>query len=277
MAEETVIMQKDDMTVGEHLNELRSHIVKAAIVLVLVAIVLFVYKGIVDIIFGPSRPDFPTNRFFVWLSGITGVEALQINQIPADVINTKMAGQFALHIKTSLIGAVIITFPYLIWELWLFVRPALTKEIQRQTRRIVAQVSFYFFLGLSFGYFVIAPLAVNFLFNYNVSGSIANMIEISSYMSTIIGISFASALIFQLPVLVKLLSSMGIMKAQYMRKYRKYAFAGLLILAAIITPPDVFSQILIFIPLYFLYEYGIRIAEKIEKKKARQEAMLAED
>lgn len=268
--------QQTDMTVGEHFGELRNRILKSLAVLLIVAIVLFLFKGlVVDLIFGPSRPDFPTNRFFMWLSEVTDVEALQINQNSVTIINTAMAGQFMLHIKTSLVGAVVLAFPFLIWQLWLFVRPALTDEVQKQTRRIVAQVSFYFFVGLAFGYFIICPLAVNFLYNYVVSQSIDNLIDVSSYMSTINGICFAAALIFQLPVLVKLLSSIGIMKSALMRKYRKHAFVGLTMLSALITPPDIFSLVLILIPLYCLYEYGIRIAERIERRKASRELVFS--
>lgn len=265
---------KDEMTVGEHLGELRSRIVRSVIALVLIAIVLFIYKGVVvDVIFAPMQPDFPTNRFFDWLATMVNVDALRINQNPVEIINTRMAGQFGLHIKSSLIGAVIFAFPYIVWQLWLFIRPALSEKVKMQSRQVVFQVSMFFFIGLAFGYYMIAPLAVNFLTGYVVSDTITNMIDVSSYISTVMGVSFAAGLIFQLPVLVRLLATIGIMKASLMRKYRKVAFMILLIVAAIITPPDVFSQVLIMIPLYGLYEYGIVIADRIERRKAIAESI----
>lgn len=261
-----------DMSVGEHLNELRTRIVRSVIVLLVLAVVAFIYKGIIlDVIFAPMQPDFITNRFFDWLSGVTGVDALRINSGEVNIVNTKMAGQFNLHIKSSIMGALIVAIPYLLWQFWLFIKPALTIEIQRKTRYFVFQTSVWFFIGLSFGYFAIAPLAVNFLTGYDVSSSITNMIDVSSYLSTVIGVSFAAAIIFQLPLLVTLLSTIGILKAALMRRYRKVAFAIIIVVAAIITPPDVFSQVLIAIPLYGLYEYGITIADRIEKRKALQE------
>lgn len=261
-----------DMSVGEHLNELRTRIVRSVIVLLVLAVVAFIYKGIIlDVIFAPMQPDFITNRFFDWLSGVTGVDAIRINSGEVNIVNTKMAGQFNLHIKSSIMGALVVAIPYLLWQFWLFIKPALTIEIQRKTRFFVFQTSVWFFIGLSFGYFAIAPLAVNFLTGYDVSSMITNMIDVSSYLSTVIGVSFAAAIIFQLPLLVTLLSTIGILKAALMRRYRKVAFAIIIVVAAIITPPDVFSQVLIAIPLYGLYEYGITIADRIEKRKALQE------
>ncbi|CDN31414.1 Twin-arginine translocation protein TatC [Mucinivorans hirudinis] len=261
-----------EMTFTEHIVELRRLLVRAAILFGLVAIIFFMMKGVVvDWVFAPMSPDFPTNRFFDWLAGITDVDALRINQTTVELYNNKMAGQFSLHIRSSVIGALVVTFPYIIYQLWSFVKPALSDVVRSQTKRIVWEVSMWFFIGFFFGYYCISPLAANFLIGYEVSPTVQNIIDVSSYMSTVMGVSFAAALIFQLPLLVRLLSSIGLMKAEFMRKYRKVAAAVLLVLSAIITPPDVFSQVLIFIPLYLLYEYGITIAVKIEKRKAEQE------
>jgi len=272
MAKGKAEIQDADMTVGEHIDELRKYLVRSAVVLVSIAIVLFIFKGIVvDFIFGPMEDNFPTNRFFDWLSTATGTDILRINQHPVEIINTKMAGQFALHIKSSIIGALVLTFPFIIWQLWSFIKPALTLEVIRQCRRIVLQISLWFFVGFAFGYFVIAPLAVNFLTGYVVTEAIENKIEVSSFLSSVLGVSFAAALIFQLPVVVRLLATIGVLKASMMRKYRKIMIVIILIISAVITPPDVFSQILIAIPLYVLFEYGIRITSKIEKQRAAHE------
>lgn len=260
-----------DMTISEHIDELRSRLIKSAIALLVVAVVAFIFKGVVlDIIFAPMNPDFITNKLFADLAAWTNIDVLRINQNDVDIVNTKMAGQFNLHIKSSIIFGIIVAIPYILWQLWLFIKPALSVVIQTESRRFVWYATGWFFVGLAFGYFIIAPLAVNFLTNYEASSSIKNMIEVSSYLSSVLGVSLASAAVFQLPLVVKILSTIGLLKAALMRKYRRMAIAVIVILAAVITPPDVFSQILVAIPLYALYEYGIVLSERIEKKKSAQ-------
>ena len=261
------------MTFGEHLDEVRKILVRVALIFALLFIVLFSMKGIVlDVVFAPIRETFPTNRLFAWLAQLMNSDALNIHPENVELFNNKMAGQFLLHIKSSVIGAFIIAFPYLIWELWLFVKPALPPHRRRQSIRYVIETPIWFILGLMFGYFVIAPLAVNFLGNYQVSDQISNIIDVSSFMTTVLSVSFAAAVAFQLPILIRLLATMGIVTAEGMRQYRKIAVVALLAFAAIITPPDVVSQVLIFIPCYALYEYGIGITARIEAQRAKEEA-----
>ena len=262
-----------EMTFGEHLDEVRKILVRVAIIFTLLFIVLFSLKGIVlDIVFAPIRETFPTNRFFAWLAELVGSEALDINPENVELFNNKMAGQFLLHIKSSVVGAFIIAFPYLIWELWLFVKPALPPHQRKRSIRYVMETPIWFVMGLLFGYYIISPLAINFLGNYQVSDQISNIIDVSSFMTTVISVSFAAAVAFQLPLLIRLLATMGIVSSNGMRQYRKVAAVALLVFAAIITPPDVISQCLIFVPCYILYEYGIGIAERIEKRRAKDEA-----
>ena len=267
------IHDEAEMTFGEHLDEVRKILVRASMIFALLFIVLFMMKGIVlDVVFAPIRETFPTNRLFIWLSELMGAEALRIHPENVDLFNNKMAGQFLLHIKSSLVGAFVIAFPYLIYELWLFVKPALPPHQRKQSIRYVIETPIWFITGLLFGYFIIAPLAINFLGNYQVSEQISNIIDVSSFMSTVISVSFAAAIAFQLPLLIRLLATMGIVTSSGMRQYRRVAVAALLIFAAVITPPDVVSQVLIFVPCYALYEYGIGIAERIEKRRAQEEA-----
>ena len=267
------IHDEAEMTFGEHLDEVRKILVRVAIIFTLLFIVLFSMKGIVlDVVFAPIRETFPTNRLFAWLAQLMNSDALNIHPENVELFNNKMAGQFLLHIKSSVIGAFIIAFPYLIWELWLFVKPALPPHRRRQSIRYVIETPIWFILGLAFGYFVIAPLAVNFLGNYQVSDQISNIIDVSSFMTTVISVSFAAAIAFQLPLLIRLLASIGLVTSDGMRQYRKIAVVALLVFAAVITPPDVVSQCLIFVPCYILYEYGIGIAERIEKRRAKEEA-----
>ena len=262
-----------EMTFGEHLDELRKILIRVVMVFGVLVVVLFAMKGIVlDVVFAPIRETFPTNRLFAWLAEVMISEALRISPDNVELFNNKMAGQFMLHIKSSVVGAFILAFPYLIWELWCFVKPALPPEQRRKSIRYVIECPIWFVMGLLFGYYVIAPLAINFLGNYQVSDQISNIIDVSSFMTTVLSVSFAAAVAFQLPILIRLLATMGIVTAEGMRQYRKIAVVALLVFAAIITPPDVVSQVLIFIPCYALYEYGIGITARIEAQRAKEEA-----
>lgn len=273
MSENQIIHDEAEMTFGEHLDEVRKILIRVAVVFVLLFIVLFAIKGVVlDVVFAPIRETFPTNRLFSWLASLTGSDTLRIHPENVELFNNKMAGQFLLHIKSSVIGAFIIAFPYLIWELWLFVKPAISPRQRKRSFRYVIETPLWFIAGLLFGYYIIAPLAINFLGNYQVSDQISNIIDVSSFMSTVISVSFAAAVAFQLPLLIRLLATMGLVTASGMRQYRKVAVALLLIFAAVITPPDVVSQVLIFIPCYALYEYGIGITQRIEERRAKEEA-----
>lgn len=262
-----------EMTFGEHLDELRKILIRVVVVFGILVIALFAMKGIVlDVVFAPIRETFPTNRLFAWLATVMNSEALRISPDNVELFNNKMAGQFMLHIKSSVVGAFILAFPYLIWELWCFVKPALPPEQRRKSIRYAIECPVWFVLGLLFGYYVIAPLAINFLGNYQVSDQISNIIDVSSFMTTVLSVSFAAAVAFQLPILIRLLATMGVVTADGMRQYRKIAVVALLVFAAIITPPDVVSQVLIFIPCYALYEYGIGITARIEAQRAKEEA-----
>lgn len=262
-----------EMTFGEHLDELRKILVRVVVVFMLLFIALFAIKGIVlDVVFAPIRETFPTNRLFAFMASVMNSEVLRIAPDNIEVYNTKMAGQFMLHIKSSFVGAFILAFPYLIWELWSFVKPALPPQQRKQSIRYAIECPIWFLLGLLFGYYIISPLAINFLGNYEVSDQIKNIIEVSSYMTTVISVSFAAAVAFQLPILIRLLATMGVVTAEGMRQYRKIAVVVLLIFSAVITPPDVVSQVLIFVPCYALYEYGIKIAQRIEARRAKEEA-----
>ena len=274
MSNQRTVNDEAEMTFGEHLDEIRKILIRVALTFALLFIVLFALKGIVlDIVFAPIRDTFPTNRLFSLMADLLGSDTLRIHPDNVELFNNKMAGQFMLHIKSSFVGAFIIAFPYLIWELWLFVKPALPAHQRKQSIRYAVETPIWFVMGLLFGYYVIAPLAVNFLGNYQVSDQISNIISVDSYLSTVLSVSFAAAVAFQLPLLIRLLATIGLITSHGMRQYRKIAVAALLIFAAIITPPDVVSQVLIFFPCYALYEYGIRIAGRIEARKAKEEAI----
>ncbi len=268
------VNEEKEMTFGEHLDELRKILIRVAIVIVVLFIAMFAIDNVwLDILLGPSNASFPTYRFFNWFAGVIDSDALRIS--PAnnfDLINTKVAGQFMLAMKSAFIGSLIVAVPYLIFELWLFVKPAIPVKMQRKCARYAMITPLWFFSGLLFGYFVIVPLTINFLTNYTIDQvAIQNLITPDSFISTVIGVSMAAGITFLLPMFIRLIANMGLVTAPTLKQYRKHAIAILLIFAAIITPPDVFSQILIFIPCYIMYEYGIRIAAHIDAEREAAE------
>lgn len=256
-----------DMSFWEHLDALRPRIMRSVVALFLFMIIAFLFGNILMyVVTGPMSAWFPTNRLFAWLADVTSSEVLRINSNPVQLINTTMAGQFNLHLSIAFHTALLFVIPYLLWELWGFIRPALTSGEQRRGRFFVLQVSVCFFTGVLFGYFMLAPLSVNFLSNYTISNTIANMIDISSYMSLVLNMTFVCGLIFLLPVLVSMLSGMGMLTADFMRKYRRHSIIILAVLAAFVTPPDAVSMVLVLIPLYGLYELSISVAIRGEKR-----------
>lgn len=271
------------MTFFEHLDALRPHLVRSIAAIFIFAIAAFFCKDLIigKVLMGPQSVDFPLNRLFNYLAENWGMEGLKLNEYNLNLINTSITGQFNLHMKISFATALSLAIPYTTWELWRFIKPALTSKELKSSRMFVFYVSLCFFTGLFFGYFVITPLTLSFFAGHVVSSEIVNMIDISSYLSTVVGTSLACGLLFQLPLLVYFLSRMGLLSSGFMRRYRKHAIVGLLIISAIITPPDPYSLIMVVMPLYGLYELGIMLAVRVEKKRAKEEeeyrAMYGED
>ncbi|MBL6964000.1 MAG: twin-arginine translocase subunit TatC [Bacteroidetes bacterium] len=261
-----------EMGFFDHLEELRWHLFRSVIVILVFAIVAFLFKRIVFevIILGPKDPSFITNDLLCRLGQSMGKSILCINSFTLEIINTTMAGQFLMHIRISMIAGFLIAFPYIIFEFWKFVRPALYNTEQKAASFTIFAVNILFFVGVLVGYFIIAPLSINFLGKYNVSNSVNNMINLSSYISNISSICFAAGIVFELPVLTYFLSKLGIVTPQFMRRYRKHAFVVILILSSILTPPDVMSQILIAFPLILLYEVSIRISKSVINNKSKE-------
>jgi sec-independent protein translocase protein TatC len=256
----------------QHLEELRWHIIKSVIAIIVLAIVAFIFKGFIfdDILIAPKNKEFFTNRMFALLADKMNSPSLKINEKPFELINFSMSGQFSTHIWISIISGVILAFPYIIFEFWRFLSPALYEKERRYARYAVLAISFLFFTGVLFGYYLIVPLSVHFLGSYQVSAQVPNMINLSSYFSTIASVTLASGLIFELPVVIFFLSKIGIVTPEFLTKYRKHAIIVILIVAAIITPPDIFSQILVTIPLVILYEVGIIISKAIYRNKKKE-------
>lgn len=259
-------MQKqdaNDMTFFEHLDALRPGLFRSVVVLIVVMVVAFVFKdAIMTVVMGPKSADFLTNAALFRLAELTGSEVLKINQMPLSLINTQMAGQFNMHILMSFYVSLIVAIPYLLFELWLFVLPALDSAERRGGVKFILYTLLCLTIGVLFGYFVMAPISVNFLTTYEVSNAITNMIDARSYISLVANMVLVSAIIFCLPIVVNFLSKLGIISADLLKKYRRHAIVVLAICAAIITPPDVMSMILVVIPLYLLYEFSIKIISR---------------
>ncbi|HNX85353.1 MAG TPA: twin-arginine translocase subunit TatC [Bacteroidales bacterium] len=260
----------EEMTFWEHLDELRGTLWRIIIVLIVTSIVLFSFKDVLfdDILLAPKSKDFITYRLLCRLGDLLSMPSLCIDPSAFQLININLAGQFTSHMNISLVAGLIISLPYIIWELWRFVKPGLTPAEIRGSRGAVTIVSLLFLTGVSFSYFVVAPLMINFLGGYLVSSSVANQIALTSYVSTLTLMTLLMGLLFELPVLILFLTRMGIVNPGFLRKYRKHAAILILVLAGIITPsPDVFSQLLVATPLYLLFEVSVSVSARIHKRQ----------
>jgi sec-independent protein translocase protein TatC len=265
-------MSKNDtteMSFLDHLEELRWHIIRSMAAILVFAILAFVFKTFVFdvVILGPSRPDFFSNRMLCLIAGKLSMPVLCINQEQLLLQNINMSGQFTMHILIAFISGVVVAFPYIFWEFWRFVKPALYKEEIRHSRGAIFFASILFSIGILFAYYVICPLSVHFLGNYQVSENVENIINLGSYISTIASIVLASGVMFELPIFIYFLSKVGLVTAVFLKKYRRHAIVISLALAAIITPPDVISQVMVCLPLIVLYEASILIAKRVEKNR----------
>lgn len=257
-----------EMSFLEHLEELRWHLIRSILAIGIVSFVIFLYPSFIfdNIILAPKNSSFITNKFLCNLGHVFNSDLLCINTKGLQLINITMSGQFTMHIMVSLIAGIIVAFPYIFFEFWSFLKPALYEKERKHTGGAMFFSSLLFIIGVLFGYYVIIPLSVNFLSSYSISSQITNQININSYVSTVATIALASGLIFELPLLVIVLTRLDIISPSFLRIYRKHALVFILILSAIITPPDIFSQILVAFPLLFLYEISIILSSHINKR-----------
>ena len=267
----------EEMSFLDHLEELRWRLIRSVLAISIAAVVAFFYKDIIfdHIILAPKNPDFWTNRMFCKLGVLVNTPGLCINQTPLDIVSMQMAGQFNMHMWVSLIAGLILAFPYVFYQFWGFVAPALKSKERKYANGAIFFSSFLFLTGVVFGYFMIVPLTVNFLGSYSVSAEVTNKINIISYISTINSVILASGAIFELPILVYFLTKIGLLTPEFMKKYRRHSIVVIFIVAAIITPPDVFSQTLVAIPLIVLYEASIFISRRVVKQRKRSDAKEA--
>ena len=261
-----------EMSFLEHLEELRWHIIRSAGVIILFAVIAFVFKEFIfdTIILKPKTPEFWTNRMFAKLGDLINSEAIKINQQDLNLIAIKMADQFMMHIMVSIIAGLIIASPVIFFEFWRFIKPALYDKEKKHASGAVFFTSILFMMGVLFGYFLIVPLSIHFLGSYSVSDQVTNQINTRSYISTVTTISMATGVVFLLPIFSYFLSKVGLLTPQFMKTYRKHAYVVMLLMSAIITPPDIFSQVMVCIPLVFLYEIGIMISRNVVKKREKE-------
>jgi len=262
------------MSFLDHLEALRWHLLRSVIAIFVLAILLFIYKDLLfdGVILAPKRADFWTYKKLCDLSDFLGMgDLLCIREIPFDLINTQLSGQFTMHMWISFVGGIVLAFPYVLWELWSFIKPGLHAKERRYSRGVVFYASSLFLTGVLFGYYIIVPLSVNFLGTYQVSEAVKNMIEMDSFISTVTTITLATGILFELPIVVYFLTKIGIISPEFMRKFRKHAIVIILIVAAIITPsPDITSQLLVAIPLYLLYEISIFVSVYVKKNELKR-------
>jgi len=268
--------EEEGMSFLDHLEALRWHILRAVSAVLVFSVAAFIAKDFVFgiLILGPSKVDFLTYRLLCEVGNYLGVTALCIDDLPFTIQSRQMTGQFSMHMTSSFVVGIIAAFPYLFWEVWRFISPGLYSKEKNAARGAVFFVSFLFLSGASFGYYILSPLSINFLANYQLDPSITNEFDITSYVSTLSMLVLASAIMFQLPVVVYFLSMSGLVTSGMLKAYRKHSIVVILVLSAVITPPDVISQLLIAMPIVVLYEVGIEIAKRLEKKRALKEAEL---
>ncbi|MBV2246621.1 MAG: twin-arginine translocase subunit TatC [Lentimicrobium sp.] len=256
--------EKDDMSFWGHLDALRGHLFRSVIAIVILFIVAFLKREFIfdQIILAPLNEDFIANRILCRLGELLNMPSICLGTLSLKLININLSGQFLMHMYISFFMALTFASPYIIWEIWRFIRPALYENERKHSRGAVLVMSLLFILGLLFSYFLIVPLTLNFFGNYQVSESVANQIALTSYISTVVSVTFSMGVVFELPVFVYFLAKVGILTPAFLRKNRRYMIVILLTLAAIITPPDVVSQILVVIPLWGLYELSIVVAAR---------------
>ena len=259
-----------EMSFLDHLEELRWHIIKSLIAIIIAGIIIFIKTTYVfdHIIFAPKNPDFWTFQMMCKLATLVHISSLCVGTFNVAITNIDMSGQFMISLQNAFTLGLIVTFPYVLWQAWLFMSPALYEQERSRVSGIVISGSLLFYVGVVFGYYLIVPFTVYFLGTYQVSAQVPNQINLSSYIETVTGLSFACGLVFEFPLVIYLLAIIGLATHELLSQYRKYAFVIILFIAAVITPsPDMVSQTLVAVPLFGLYEIGILISRRVAKRR----------
>jgi len=266
--------EKAEMSFIDHLEVLRGHLFRSALAIAVGAIVFIIYDDFIvkKVLMGPTHADFPTYKWLCNFGHAVGLgDKMCMKEIGLKMQSTSVSGQFSMYFTLIFVGGIIVAFPYIFWEFWRFIKPALTKKELSKTRGVIFWVSLLFFSGILFGYFIIAPYTVNFFATFQLDENIENIWTITSYIDTLVPLILGTGLAFQLPLVMFFLAKVGLMSPDFLRRNRKYAVVIILILAGIITPPDVISQVICTIPLMILYEISILLTAKVQKEKALEE------
>lgn len=263
---------KAEMSFLDHLEALRWHIIKSAIAICVFGILAYIYSDFVwnTIILAPNSNDFWTSRMVIKLNHLFGMESEGLLKHPLKLINFEMSGQFMVDVWTAIIVGFIVAFPYVVYQFWSFIKPALYENERRHASGAVLVMSGLFLVGCLFGYYLIVPFSVDWLAGYSISDMVVNQINILSYISAVTSIVLSGGIAFELPVVIYFLSKIGLLTPKFLRKYRRHSYVILLIIAAIITPPDVLSQMIVSIPLILLYEVSIFISARVDKANKKR-------
>jgi sec-independent protein translocase protein TatC len=268
----------DEMSFLDHLEELRWHLIRSVLAVVIIgSIVLLIPEFIFDtVIFGPKSMDFPTYKFFCKVGTFFRIESdFCADELPFIIQSREMSGQFSAYIWTAIWAGFILGFPYILYEMWKFISPGLHANERKYSKGFIFTASLLFFCGALFGYYVVAPLSINFLGTFTVSEQVSNEFDIASYIGTVRTSVIACGLIFELPIIVYFLTKVGLVSPKILKKYRKISLVVVLILAAVVTPPDVVSQIVVALPILVLYQISIYISKRVLRRQAKREAKLA--
>lgn len=265
-----------EMSFFDHLDVLRKHLIRSSLAILVFTVLAFVFYDFIfdKVIMGPKSPQFWTYRMMCSLTERFNLGPdFCIKEIPFNIINTEMAGQFTLQMNSSLMIGIVLGFPYLLFEIWRFVKPALHDKERKSASGFTFYATLLFLIGILFGYYIIAPLSISFLAQYSVSDVIDNQITIDSYLATVATLTIGSGIIFELPIIIFILSKLGVMTPKFMRSSRRYATVIILIIAAIVTPtPDLLTMLTVSFPLFLLYEVSIYISARVEQRKLKAEA-----
>lgn len=262
-----------EMSFLDHLEELRWHLIRATFAILVAGTLAFLFKEFIfdTILFGPKKMSFPTYKMLCKAANFIGVETTFCgDSLPFIIQSRTMAGQFSAHIWTSITVGLIVSFPYVIYEFWKFISPGLYENERKYAHGFIIISSLLFFLGVLFGYYVVTPLSINFLGTYQVSSEVLNEFDLSSYTGLVRASVLAAGLVFELPIIIYFLTKIGLVTPQFLKKYRKYALVLVLILSAIITPPDIASQVIVAIPVLILYQISIYISKIVLKRQAKR-------
>lgn len=268
----------NEMSFLDHLEELRWHLIRSTLAIVIIGCVAFMMRGFIfdTILFGPKNMDFPTYKLFCKIGTFIGFDSdFCADELPFTIQSRLMAGQFSAHIWTSIWAGFIVGFPYVLYEMWKFISPGLHVAERKYSKGFIFTASLLFFCGVLFGYYVVAPLSIKFLGTYQVSSEVTNEFDLASYVSTVRTSVIACGLIFELPIIVYFLTKIGLVTPEILRKYRKISLVVVLILSAVITPPDIASQVVVALPILVLYQISIYISKRVIKSEKKKEAKLA--